>query len=399
VRTDQNLQIALRHSRPSSRSSHRTSPLPASPGGYVTFEIKPVSPSLPLNAPPHLSPTLSQGATASSVQVTESILSLSEGGVAAGPLSSPSPPPGTAMGSSSSYIPIYPYPGGIGIATTSPSPSPSPMAGSVLHGRYVTQAGSAHQSGPSVLAGTDTFTNRPVALKRARDRESFEVEIAALRSLQSEFVVTMYDCFTQAAPPQLSYIVLELGDHSLSDLIPTETFHDFEKKFIVNSISHGLEYLHRHGFVHGDLKPANVVRFQGKWKLVDFNTCRKFGAPMASMLSPVYAPPEIMMALGNSHARMPIATSSTDMWGLGLILYELARRQLLIPNASVAFRDISEILAQRLNPKDFQDEQLFHLLLKLLSSEPNRRPSASAVLRHAYLNGGLDTEQYRNILS
>ncbi len=86
-----------------------------------------------------------------------------------------------------------------------------------------------------------------------------------------------------------------------------------------------IRYAHGNLVIHRDLKPANVlVTAEGVPKLVDFGIARRLiddrpdgaGAPDPLLaLTPDYAAPEQLLG-------QPV-TTQTDVWGLGLILYEL----------------------------------------------------------------------------
>ncbi|KAH0910067.1 hypothetical protein HID58_033388 [Brassica napus] len=93
-------------------------------------------------------------------------------------------------------------------------------------------------------------------------------------------------------------------------------------------ILQGLEALHSRGYVHCDLKPANVLLFPSKtfgepWdlKLADFGLSKEPGSDSRSSLSggtPQYMPPE---SLGPSGVKM--VGPAVDMWSLGCVVVEM----------------------------------------------------------------------------
>ena len=90
-------------------------------------------------------------------------------------------------------------------------------------------------------------------------------------------------------------------------------------RFLVACILSALEYLHYHGYLHGDLKPENLVfDEQGYLRLTDFGTARRIMPDNCHETAgtPHYLAPEIMHK--QTH------TLCADFFSLGVITYELA---------------------------------------------------------------------------
>jgi eukaryotic-like serine/threonine-protein kinase len=81
-------------------------------------------------------------------------------------------------------------------------------------------------------------------------------------------------------------------------------------------LASALAYLHRHGYLHLDLKPSNVVCDGGLAKLIDLSIARPPGLARRSIGTRPYMAPE--------QARGSRLTESADVWGLGVVLYEAA---------------------------------------------------------------------------
>jgi serine/threonine protein kinase len=117
---------------------------------------------------------------------------------------------------------------------------------------------------------------------------------------------------------------------------------------MVQEVLAALEHMHAHGFVHGDVKPQNILveigsprtrlRYEDyfaaiQWRsyrtiLIDFGTARSFkfletrdakaDALVPKEFTPIYAPPEIIRGVGTSHGGPAV-----DVYQVGLLLYEL----------------------------------------------------------------------------
>jgi serine/threonine protein kinase len=74
-----------------------------------------------------------------------------------------------------------------------------------------------------------------------------------------------------------------------------------------------LAYLHHQGWLHLDLKPANIVASGGRAKLLDLSIARRPGRAHAGTGTVDYLSPE--------QARGGILTTAADVWGLGAVLY------------------------------------------------------------------------------
>lgn len=133
-------------------------------------------------------------------------------------------------------------------------------------------------------------------------------------------------------------LVLEVGECNLLEFLENESpkIHRIE---ILYQIVEAVNHLHRLSYVHLDLKPENIVYFnsvgstRGRWKLIDFESCRDLshsnlvvhGNVLASI---EYAAPEIVslffphdIIYGVPSSR-PL-TLAVDIWSVGLIAFFL----------------------------------------------------------------------------
>lgn len=115
--------------------------------------------------------------------------------------------------------------------------------------------------------------------------------------------------------------------------------------YILRNILRGLAALHENGFVHGDIKPTNImINSQGAVKLVDFGRAVRIGEPVNILLgSPLYMAPE-------NHRREPSVVPS-DIFSTGLVGLEMLNGELMAQLADKSengLLDFKTTLARRI---------------------------------------------------
>lgn len=75
-----------------------------------------------------------------------------------------------------------------------------------------------------------------------------------------------------------------------------------------------MRYLHGQGYVHLDLKPSNIVSDRGLAKVIDLSIAQRLGRGRTGGATRIYASPE--------QARHDPVTEATDVWGIGIVLFE-----------------------------------------------------------------------------
>ncbi len=177
--------------------------------------------------------------------------------------------------------------------------------------------------------------NRDVAIKvlhprQARDpeaKERFLREARAVAKLNHPNIVTGIDAGIAAGG--LHYFVMELVEgESLRTLLRAEGRLPWARaREIAVQTARGLDHAHRHGLVHRDVKPENILlsRATGEAKLADLGLVRFEAAAAADprltqagtvMGTPHYLSPEQARADADLDGR-------TDLYSLGICLYEM----------------------------------------------------------------------------
>ncbi len=200
--------------------------------------------------------------------------------------------------------------------------------GDVLGGRYrlvelLGQGGMA-----TIYRATDAQLGREVAVKvlhpeYGRDPDfvaRFKQEAQAAASLSHPNIVGVYDFGTDAGGP---YIVMELvdGEDVATLLARNGPLPPRQAARLAAEAAHALGAAHARGIVHRDVKPGNIlVSADGRVKVTDFGIARAWAdarltLPGVTLGSVHYFSPE--QALGEQ------ATEASDIYSLGIVLYEL----------------------------------------------------------------------------
>ena len=109
--------------------------------------------------------------------------------------------------------------------------------------------------------------------KDTKDLRNLHREIAVMRSLDHENVVRLHDVFESR---HHFYILMEaaLGGQLLEKILKVRCMSEHETASVFEQLAQSVEYLHRQGIVHRDIKCENIVYdepgFQGRIKLIDF---------------------------------------------------------------------------------------------------------------------------------
>lgn len=160
------------------------------------------------------------------------------------------------------------------------------------------------------------------------------------------------------------------------------------KKFLLwfaRHIAAALAHAHERGIIHGDLKPANILlRNDGEPALIDFNLSKDNDLKQLSWAGgtlPYMSPEQLQMMIGQ---RFETSTSS-DVYSLGLILFEVLENRLPFPAPlSAAETDIKAAVVARKSLFHFTNKHatagLRAIVAKCLQFESEKRYSTASEL-------------------
>ncbi|WP_053760050.1 serine/threonine protein kinase [Streptomyces sp. AS58] len=196
-----------------------------------------------------------------------------------------------------------------------------------------------------------TGTNTPRHLSHLRELVDREVELH--RRLRRPRLIRMYETLTVDDPgrPALdgaTVLVLERAEGSLAALL-AGTPRPGNGTALLAQICEGLHQLHAAGWVHGDLKPANVLLMRdGSARLADFNMAGELEGTHAytpAFSTPDYTPPELLWSeIGERGRRI---RPSADVWAFGVLAHLVLTGSFPLPGGTpTARRDAAAAYAR-----------------------------------------------------
>jgi WD40 repeat protein/serine/threonine protein kinase/energy-coupling factor transporter ATP-binding protein EcfA2 len=223
------------------------------------------------------------------------------------------------------------------------------------------------------------FANHPDFIRR------FENEAQLIARLEHLHIVPLYDYWRD---PHGAYLVMRwLRGGSLKDALEKGPFDLEAAALLLDQIGSALEAAHRNDVVHRDLKPGNILFDEdGNAYLADFGIAKNLkpgdGATTDSGMilgSPDYISPE--------QARNGPVTAQTDIYCLGVVLYEMLAGQHPFPGANSVerlYKHLNDPLPPLANLADAIADDVNAVIAKATAKNPQQRYADALSMASAF---------------
>jgi eukaryotic-like serine/threonine-protein kinase len=253
------------------------------------------------------------------------------------------------------------------------------LINTLFDGRYriVRKLGSGGMA--NVYLAEDEDLGRRVAIKILNDRyanddsfiERFRREAKSAASLSHPNIVSIYD---RGEAEGTYYIAMEVIEgRSLKELILTRgPLPIVEAVHYARQILQALRFAHRHGIIHRDIKPHNNLIGEQGLKVTDFGIARYGPSQMTEagsiMGTAQYLSPE--------QARGAPVTASSDLYSVGIVLYEMLTGRVPFTGDSaieIAMKHLNDWPKPPSKSRPEIPEEIDHIVLRALSKAPEDR--------------------------
>jgi serine/threonine-protein kinase len=280
-------------------------------------------------------------------------------------------------------------------ATASPTPPPADGAGGppsdvgrLIDRRYLLAEVIGHGGMATVHRALDTKLDRPVAVKLLR-REIVEDADLAMRFRREALAATVLRhpnivaCLETGTDDGQPYLVMELieGEDLAARLRRGGRLAPIEAGRTALDVARALGVAHVRGIVHRDVKPGNILLARdGRAMVTDFGIARlaadaEGAVPGVTLGSVHYFSPE--------QAQGGTTTAASDVYSLGLVLYEMLTGQRAWRGETTAQIAAARIDAPAPSPRAIRPEippALDEVVVRALDPDPNRRyPNGGAI--------------------
>ena len=231
----------------------------------------------------------------------------------------------------------------------------------------------------NVYLAEDEDLGRRVAIKILNDRyandelfiERFRREAKSAAALSHPNIVSIYD---RGEAEGTYYIAMEVIEgRSLKELILTRGPLPIGQAIAFTfEILDALRFAHRHGIIHRDVKPHNILIGGERLKVTDFGIARAGASQMTEagsiMGTAQYLSPE--------QARGAPVTASSDLYSVGIVLYEMLTGKVPFSGDSaieIAMKHLNELPKPPSKIRPEIPEDLDHVVLRALAKAPEDR--------------------------
>jgi serine/threonine protein kinase/Tfp pilus assembly protein PilF len=233
-----------------------------------------------------------------------------------------------------------------------------------------------------VYKAEDIKLKRDVAIKflprkiasQIDERERFKVEAQAAAALNHPNIATIHSI--EEADDEVFIVMEYINGAELKEKIASGPVKQNEAIDIIVKIADGLKTAHNKGIVHRDIKSSNImVTYEGQVKIMDFGLAKVKGSGLVTRVGTTMGTAAYMSPEQVSGEKVD---QRSDIWSLGIILYELLTGELPFKADYDAAWTYLILNKDPLKPSELDRKIPAHLdsiVLKMLEKDKDKRYS------------------------
>jgi len=271
------------------------------------------------------------------------------------------------------------------------------MSAAEIAGRYRLESRLGFGGMSTVHLAMDLRLERQVAVKLLAEHladdptfvSRFQREAQAAARLVHPNIVQVFDSGRDQRTSQYFIVMEYIEGSSCAEILRDDGWVEVDEALsIIGQACEGLHYAHRHGVVHRDVKPGNLLRArEGEVKLADFGIAK---ATEQSSITQVGSVLGTAAYLAPEQARGEEAGPSADLYALGVVTYQLMSGRL--PYEATSLTELA--LKQQQEQPPMLDTlvaavtpELSDAVAIALALDPRDRYSTALEMGHALSNG------------
>jgi serine/threonine protein kinase len=271
------------------------------------------------------------------------------------------------------------------------------MSAVEIAGRYRLESRLGFGGVSTVHLAMDMRLERQVAVKLLAEHladdpafvSRFQREAQAAARLVHPNIVQVFDSGRDQHTSQYFIVMEYIEGSSCAEILRDDGWVEVEEALsIIEQACEGLHYAHRHGVVHRDVKPGNLLRArEGEVKLADFGIAK---ATEQSSITQVGSVLGTAAYLAPEQARGEEAGPSADLYALGVVTYQLISGRL--PYEATSLTELA--LKQQQEQPPMLDTlvaavtpELAEAVAMALALDPRDRYNTALEMGHALGNG------------
>jgi serine/threonine-protein kinase len=234
----------------------------------------------------------------------------------------------------------------------------------------------------TVYKARDTELDRTVAIKipragnipRPEDMDRFLREAKSAAQLKHPSIVALFDA---GQSDGTCYLVSELVQGAtLAERLSGKRFSFRQSAEFIAEVADALHYAHQHGVVHRDIKPSNIMLdLEARPHLMDFGLAKRAADEITMTLEGQVLGTPAYMAPEQARGEVKKVDGRSDIYSLGVILYELLTGEL--PFRGQTRMLLVQVMQDEPRPPRRLNDQvpgdLETICLKAMAKEPARR--------------------------